>query len=62
MSDSEDQQMRTFVGFIWVEGQPGARLSVLARSGDEARAAVEAEYGEGHVISLWNEDDASKPR
>lgn len=62
MSGSEDQPMRTYVGFVWIEGRPGVRLSVPARSLEEARAAVEAEYGEGHVISLWNEDDASKPR
>jgi hypothetical protein len=34
----------------------------MARTGEEAWAQVVAEYGEGHVISLWNEDDSRKPR
>ena len=35
---------------------------VSARSLGVAKAAVVAEYGEGHVVSLWNEEDAAKPR
>jgi hypothetical protein len=54
--------MKTYVGYIWIDDEPGLRLSVSARSPDEAMAAVEAEYGDGHVVSLWNEDDASRPR
>ena len=62
MSDIEDRPTKAYVGFIWIDDQPGIRLDVMARSPDEARAIVVAEYGEGHVISLWNEQDASKPR
>jgi hypothetical protein len=69
MADSEevvdgnqDRPLREFVGFIWIGDQPGIRLSVWAHTGEEARAQVVAEHGEGHVISLRNEDDARKPR
>jgi hypothetical protein len=54
--------MKTYVGYIWIGDEPGVRLSVSARSPDEAMAAVAAEYGEGHVVSLWSEEDAAKPR
>jgi hypothetical protein len=54
--------MKTYVGYIWVDDEQGVRIRVSARSPDDARAAVKAEYGEGHALSLWNEDDASKPR
>ena len=53
---------KEYVGFIWIGDQPGIRLSVWAPTGEDAWARVEAEYGEGHVISLWNEDDARRPR
>jgi hypothetical protein len=54
--------MKEYVGFIWIGDEPGIRLSILAENGEDARAQVERQYGEGHVVSLWNEDDARKPR
>ena len=62
MSAPEEQPIREFVGYIWIEDRPGIRLSVSARSGNEAREKVIAEYGSGHIISIWNEEDAAKPR
>lgn len=60
--DDKDQELREYVGFIWISVEPSIRLRVAARSLREAKAAVVAEYGEGHVISLWNEEDAARPR
>lgn len=54
--------LREYVGFIWIEDKPGVRLRILARSLDEARTGVVEEYGDGHVISIWSEEDASKAR
>ena len=54
--------MKEYVGYIWIGDQPGIRLEILATSSEEARALVISEYGEGHVISLWNEEDANRPR
>jgi hypothetical protein len=62
MSTSSERPLREFVGYIWIGENPGIRLSILARSGEEAKAAVIAEYGSGHVISLKNEEDARRPR
>ncbi len=59
---SSGMPLKEFVGFIWIEDEPGLRLRVVARTAEEAREAIIAEHGEGHAISLWNEDDASRPR
>jgi hypothetical protein len=54
--------VKDYVGYIWIGDEPGLRLTVQARTADEARSLVEVEYGEGHTISLWNEEDAQRPR
>jgi len=49
---------------IW-EDDPhklGQRVSVLAESLDDAKKQLEAEYGEGRVFDLHNEEDAVRPR
>jgi hypothetical protein len=62
VSEPQESAAKTYVGFIWIGDQPGVRLKISAESPDEATAAVEAQYGKGHVVSLWNEDDASTQR
>jgi hypothetical protein len=62
MPVNEEPPIREYVGMIWIGDNPGIRLHILARSLDEAKSKVVEEYGEGHVISLWNEDDASAAR
>jgi L-asparaginase/Glu-tRNA(Gln) amidotransferase subunit D len=53
---------REYVGFIRIAGQPEIQLRLMASSSTEARAIVIEQYGEGHVISTWNEEDARRPR
>ncbi|MEL7296397.1 MAG: hypothetical protein AAGJ86_01980 [Pseudomonadota bacterium] len=62
MKENCGEVTREFVGFIWIGAKPGIRLKIYAPTISEARKKVIAEYGEGHQISLWNEDDANKPR
>jgi hypothetical protein len=62
LSKTHGSETKTYVGFIWIGDQPGIRLMISAESPDKATAAVEAQYGKGHVVSLWNEDDASGER
>lgn len=62
MTSSDCFPLKEYVGFIWIGDAPGVRLSIMARSPEEAEAVMEAEYGSGHVYSLWNEEDASRPR
>jgi hypothetical protein len=62
VNSDESPPMREYVGLIWIDDKPGLRLRILARSVDEARSRVIEEYGEGHVMSIWNEEDAASPR
>ncbi|MEU8265229.1 hypothetical protein AB0C02_32055 [Micromonospora sp. NPDC048999] len=62
MNADKGPPMREYAGLIWIEDKPGIRLRILARSLDEAWSRVIEEYGEGHVISIWNEEDASSAR
>jgi hypothetical protein len=54
--------LKLYVGVIWIGDKPGKRISVWADNPTAATEQVEAEYGNGHVISLSNEEDASRPR
>lgn len=62
MNDAAEREDKEYVGIIWIGNDPGIRLRVFAPSALEAQALVIEEYGEGHVISVWNEDDANRPR
>ncbi|WP_137933929.1 hypothetical protein [Mesorhizobium comanense] len=42
--------------------KPGERVSILAENLDEAKRQLEEEYGKGNVFSLYNEEDAERPR
>lgn len=53
---------REYVGFIRIADQPEIQLRLMASSSSEARAIVIEQYGEGHVISIWNEEDARRLR
>ncbi|MGW1770047.1 hypothetical protein ACWCQL_39135 [Streptomyces sp. NPDC002073] len=53
---------REFVGFVRIAGHPDIQLRLMASSASEAWATVTEEYGEGHVISVWNEEDARRLR
>jgi hypothetical protein len=60
--DVGGEPAKEYVGMIWIADQPGQRVRVLARSLAEAKKEVERIYGEGHVISIYNEDDADRRR
>jgi hypothetical protein len=53
---------KEYVGYVWVGDEAGIRLSVWAESAAEASELIDAEFGEGSVHSVWNEEDASRPR
>lgn len=62
MSSEQGEPKREYVGFIRIAGQPEIQLRLMASSSSEARAIVVEQYGVGHVISIWNEEDARRPR
>jgi hypothetical protein len=47
---------------IWIAGEPGQRFRVLARSLAEAKEQIDQIYGKGHVVTIYNEDDADRRR
>lgn len=61
---SEPDDLREFVGFIWRGDDFGEQTGVLIMATDSTVAASElrAAYGEGVGVSIWNEEDASRPR
>jgi hypothetical protein len=62
--DRLDRNVKLYRAMIWVpdSDRPGQRVSVLAESLKEAMEKLEAEYGEGNVFNLHNEEDATRPR
>jgi translation elongation factor EF-Tu-like GTPase len=40
----------------------GRHASVIAESLDQAYRLLEEQYGQGSVFSLWNKEEAEKPR
>ncbi|WP_433049161.1 hypothetical protein [Dactylosporangium sp. CS-033363] len=54
--------MREYRALLWIGDEPGIRLELLAPSLAAAKALIVETYGEGHVISLWNDEDSRTPR
>ena len=55
--------LREFVGFVWQDDMSKRRdVRVWAGDASQAHALVQAEYGEGFRVSVWNEEDAERPR
>jgi hypothetical protein len=60
--NADSDALKEYVGMIWIADQPGERFRVSAHSLAEAKEAVKRTYGEGHVISLYNQGDADRRR
>jgi hypothetical protein len=56
--------MRGYKAIVWVTNpnKPGQRVSLWAESLEEASKQIDDKFGEGAVITFWNEEDAAKPR
>lgn len=60
-------ELRPYEALISDCSDPGPRsaclrVTVVAKNLDDAKEQLEREYGRGRVLSLWNDDDANKPR
>jgi len=53
---------RQYKALVWVGDDPGIRVELYARNLEEATLQLKERYGREAVISLWNDDDAQKPR
>jgi len=62
--DRPDRNVRLYHAMIWIRDsdRPGRHATVLAEGLKEAKEKLEAEYGEGNVFDLHNEEDAAQPR
>jgi hypothetical protein len=62
--DRPDRNEKLYRAMIWIRDsdRPGQRVSVFAKNLKEAKERLEAEYGEGNVFNLHNEEDAARPR
>ena len=60
----ESEKLREYQVIWWTEdpARPGERLTVRARSLDDASEQIKAKYGTNIKTSIWNEEDAAKPR
>lgn len=55
---------KLYEAIIWVRdsNRPGQHVTVRAENLKAARKKLEAEYGEGNIFNLHNEEDAARPR
>ncbi|MFF5232804.1 hypothetical protein [Dactylosporangium sp. NPDC000521] len=56
---AEEPETREYIG--WIDLGDGNRipLSVFAGDVDEAYERVVEQYGDGHELSIWNEEEAN---
>lgn len=62
MPHPECVTLKEYIGVIWIGDTPGRRLKILAHSGEDAVQQLNAAYGDGHTFTLYNEEDADRPR
>jgi hypothetical protein len=62
MAVDEDAPMREFIGWIKIGDGERIPLRVFAVDVDEAYERVVERYGEGHQLSIWNQEDAETYR
>ena len=60
----EDKPLRPYQAIIWQKdaSAPPERITVLARSLEDASTQIQAKFGLNVIVSLWNEDDAGTAR
>jgi hypothetical protein len=60
----ENEKLREYQVIWWTEdfARPGQRLTVHACSLDDASKQIKEKYGTNIKTSIWNEEDAAKPR
>lgn len=55
------QPHKEYIGYVWKGQGPRVPVRLWARDSKEAMVKVEADHP-GYKYSIWNEEDASKPR
>jgi hypothetical protein len=59
-----NESKRVYKAIVWGpdSNKPGERTTVLADDLHDAERQIKQRYGEGVIFSLYNEEDAEKPR
>ena len=57
-------QLKPYSAVVWKAGPDslGVRVTVMAENLEDAESKLKQEHGEGIQYTLYNEDDADKPR
>lgn len=58
----DGKSKRPYAAIVWVGDKPGERVEVIAGTPEEARSRIKEIYGPEVTITIWNEEDANKPR
>jgi hypothetical protein len=60
----EGATVKRYKAMIWIRDSDkrGKRVSIEAENLRKAKEELEAQYGEGNVFNLYNEEDAARPR
>lgn len=62
-SGESNRPLREYVGFTWQDDwNDKVGLLLYAADSTEASAVARATFGEGVNVSVWNREDAKKPR
>ncbi|MCP3877274.1 MAG: hypothetical protein GY701_02600 [Sulfitobacter sp.] len=61
-ADADVASLREYKAIVWRAENAGERVAVRAPSAAQAERRLRAKYGRDATISIWNEDDASRPR
>jgi hypothetical protein len=58
------EELREYKAIVWVGEAAGQRVTLVAKSLNDARAQIRERYGEDSnvIASIWNEEDARRPR
>jgi len=56
--------MKVYKVIVWGPGEDaiGKRVEITANDPAEARSKLQSQFGESHKFSLYNEEDANRPR
>ena len=63
-TEEKTQPLRPYLAIIWGSGPQsvGIRTTYYAVDLVDARKQLVAEYGKDCISTVWNEEDAAKPR
>ena len=61
---NEPDEKRLYRALIWTPDPTvaGKRVQVYAMNAEDAKRLLQAEYGTENTYSIWNDEEASRPR